>query len=346
MSEKSIQVQNISQKPTNITQKIYPSIQDFQISSNSEHYIFTTSDIKGKSFIVKDGQEIWKEYDDVSWVSMSPDGKSFAYVAEQNDKTFIVKDGQEIWKDYSNVSNPIFSLDSKHLAYKAYNSIDWIYDTFLLVKDGQEIWKEYDNVSDPIFSPDWKSFAYRAYLNDQIDWLAYNFLVKDGQEIWKEYKNTNTSLSADWPSFLFLTEGWIAYAILEPLKDNSFFIIGNKIVGQSFKNIEDFSVSKDGKHHIYFANNDWKGLIVMDEKVISDKYQIVSDPAISSDWMHFAFTACEWYRSDIKCFVVLDWKIVSEKYDKIESNIFSEDNTLYSIVDSNGSQSGFEIKIF
>ena len=84
----------------------------------------------------------------------------------------------------------------------------------------------------------------------------------------------------------------------------------------------------------------------MIEKVISDKYQIVSDPAISSDWMHFAFTACEWYRSDIKCFVVLDWKIVSEKYDKIESNIFSEDNTLYSIVDSNGSQSGFEIKIF
>ncbi len=44
----------------------------------------------GKSFIVKDGVEIGKEYDYVGFPTFSPDSKNFSYMAQKDGKSLLV----------------------------------------------------------------------------------------------------------------------------------------------------------------------------------------------------------------------------------------------------------------
>ena len=58
-----------------------------------------------------------QKYTYVSNLTYSPDGKSFAYIAQQDDKMFVVKDGVEGSKEYVILSKLTYSPDSRHFAY-------------------------------------------------------------------------------------------------------------------------------------------------------------------------------------------------------------------------------------
>jgi Tol biopolymer transport system component len=113
----------------------------------------------------------------VESLTVSPDGKHFAYVARRGGKWFVVVDGKE-GKEYDEIGEgtPIFSPDSKHFAYVARRGGRWF-----VVVDGKE-GKEYDGIGKGtlVFSPDSKHLAYEAMRGGK------SFVVVDGKE-GKEY---------------------------------------------------------------------------------------------------------------------------------------------------------------
>ena len=66
---------------------------------------------------MNDGSE-FQEYDYLSNLTYSPDGKSFAYMAKTGNQWMIIKDRSESQK-YDEVSGLTYSSDGKSFAYKA-----------------------------------------------------------------------------------------------------------------------------------------------------------------------------------------------------------------------------------
>jgi WD40 repeat protein len=109
-------------------------------------------------------------------IALSPDGKSFAYVAYEKGKWFIVLNGEELQKyDGIALGTPIFSPDGK-LFYGARLENKWF-----TVMDGEESADEYDEIGQDVsFSADGKHIVYSARRGNK--W----FVVLDGKA-GKEY---------------------------------------------------------------------------------------------------------------------------------------------------------------
>ena len=85
-----------------------------------------------QQFIVVDGQEGKRSYDEVSMPIFSPDSKRVAYQARSGNQKFVVVDGKE-GKAYDEINHLAFSPDSKYLAYVAYSG-----KKYTVVVDGTE----------------------------------------------------------------------------------------------------------------------------------------------------------------------------------------------------------------
>ncbi len=81
------------------------------------------STIKGKYFIVSDGVEIGKEYDNV--LSYAASGEKQAFVADVNTKRFVVYRGSEIGKEYDSVDPDSIDFYNGKLMFIAQKSGLW-----------------------------------------------------------------------------------------------------------------------------------------------------------------------------------------------------------------------------
>jgi hypothetical protein len=104
-------------------------------------------------------------------LSVSPNHRRVAYVAQAGKKLFVVVDGKE-GKLYDGIGEPgpIFSPDSQRVAYGAK-----VGDKWFVVVDGEEM-EPYDSLESLTFSPDSQQVAYGAKAGDK--WFA----VVDGKQ--------------------------------------------------------------------------------------------------------------------------------------------------------------------
>ena len=133
------------------------------------------------AYWVKAGQERWivcdgqagPHYARVGGYRFSPDGKRFAYTAQdETGNVFVVLDGKAL-KSYEKVGYMRFSPDSKRLAFTVKQG-----GTGMVVCDGKEGLR-YPDVFYPFFSPDGKSLAYWARSTD----YKKHFVIRDGKEV-------------------------------------------------------------------------------------------------------------------------------------------------------------------
>ena len=94
-------------------------------------YIVTKDD--GKQCIVLDGKEQEAEYEYISNLVFSADGKKLAYIAARDGKGFVVYDGKE-YKNYEPAGLLTISPDGKHFAYISQEGDN--YDERFVVIDG------------------------------------------------------------------------------------------------------------------------------------------------------------------------------------------------------------------
>ena len=106
-----------------------------------------------------------EEFDRVGSPLYSPDGKSIAYWAQDNEKTFMVRNGQRGKQcDAGSWRRPAWSPDGRTLAYVARR---WPKE--LLMVDGQER-GEFDEIRNLTFSPDGRKLAFGARVGRAIWW--------------------------------------------------------------------------------------------------------------------------------------------------------------------------------
>ncbi len=147
---------------------------------------------RGSYVIVINGEE-GPEYDRIKDISISPDGKRIAYLAEKNIPlppgdpayeeynmpygtisdvfTVAVIDGKEVEEDGEGsiqLNSVVFSPDSRHVAYFVYGEKNAI------ALDGQLLPNPYDKIlTAPEFSSDGKRLSYAALKGKEVWWVVH-----------------------------------------------------------------------------------------------------------------------------------------------------------------------------
>jgi len=117
-----------------------------------------------------DGHES-AQYDGLSALIFSPDGKRVAYVAIKGQKQMVVVDSQE-GTEYDGILGAIaFSPNGQRVAFSAMRG-----KKKLVVVDGRESPPEYDEIGEGslVFSPDGKRIAYTAARGNKWSVLLNN----------------------------------------------------------------------------------------------------------------------------------------------------------------------------
>jgi len=131
--------------------------------------------IRWKQVLVRDWDEVSDTFDSINWLQYSSDWKSYYFSWKQNSKIFHIKDGEEI--SWEGVQEFQFLPNSQSYVYIK-SLANW---KKVIVKDEVQITNEENGFSGLTFSPDWKSFSYFREVGDKY------VLVKDGVELWKRY---------------------------------------------------------------------------------------------------------------------------------------------------------------
>lgn len=126
-----------------------------------------------EAMVVVDGK-LHKSYNQVRWLTFSPNGKRLAYAAWKDGEAYIVVDGEK-QTAFSAVDLPVFSSDGKSFAYAAQVGDQWG-----MVRDKQ-IGELFEKVGRPLFSKK-GGLAYAA--------------MKNGR--WTVVVDNKTSVSFDW----------------------------------------------------------------------------------------------------------------------------------------------------
>ncbi|MCX7702480.1 MAG: hypothetical protein N2234_00030 [Planctomycetota bacterium] len=97
----------------------------FVVAPDLRHVAYVVRATDGKLYVVVDGKE-GKRYDDLAFLTFSPDGKRFAYAAKEGDKWLVVIDGKEE-KKYNGIGEGTiaFSPNSDTVAYAAITDTGW-----------------------------------------------------------------------------------------------------------------------------------------------------------------------------------------------------------------------------
>jgi Tol biopolymer transport system component len=272
-----------------------------------------------------DGKE-GKEYEQVSNVMFSADGKRWAHAAQTGEKQFFVIDGEEN-KSYDKVAAFAFSQDSRRVAYTVMQDKKvWI------IVDGQQVGPAED-ISAPYFSPDGNRLIYTMVRDkrstivvDGKDGSTYDHIYAatirfspDSKRLAFIAKN-----KADEKGLLILNIDGLETSGYDNIVSESFMFSpdskrtafqaarfkerGHKVVmvvdgvaGQEYDEIRQAQFSPDGKSMVYLARRDNRVVVVVNGQETAG-YDAAAELKFSPEGNRLAYVG----QTGTKSFLVVD----------------------------------------
>ena len=218
--------------------------------------------IRWKQVLVRDWDEISDTFDSINWLQYSSDWKSYYFTWKQNSKIFHIKDGEKI--SWEGVQGFQFLPNSQSYVYIK-SLANW---KKVIVKDEVQITDEQNGFSGLTFSPDWKSFSYFKEVGGKY------ILVKDGVELWKRYLRVQNIHYANDGSLYYLA----ANSYHSKTRDTKKVMVrdGVELIPEYLNNteypvynyIDRVIYSPDGKGFMYQMDMGDEWLLIKDNKEI------------------------------------------------------------------------------
>ncbi len=318
--------------------KKYDKVSNFLYSPDWKSYTYLVSN-NGKSYYVKDWNELWKEYDNTFNITYSPDWKSYAYVAEKEGKEFLIKDWKQIWDKYEEIYWFNYWLSWNKIVYLALNN-----NKYHIIKDWIETEDKYDSIKTKfIFSPDWKSYAYIWSSN----WKTY--IYKDWIKLEELNIPVNVEMTSVWyPEFILpysfeFSKVWTGFTYV--IKDEFFgeYIFKNWEKSEKYDYIYKVIYSKEQKNVDFIYKNkdriyiieDWiKKDISLENKTIiyyrkktndADLYYYILNSEVDYENSYYfklsKDSSSYWFiaEKEWKSFIINDWIILWDEYNLVSS---------------------------
>jgi hypothetical protein len=187
----------------------------------------------GKESVRLNGKQQGKVYDEVKYLTFSPDDAHFAFFGKRDSSWIFVLDGQEHSQRYKKITSPSFQPKGNSYSY-----CGCVEKKCQLVVDGAETGADYEDVSFTKYSRDGKRLAF--FGKRQKKWIA----VVEGKEL-------DPPLDEFWGSaWGFSRNGEKFYAAGFIKGTNWTYVVDGK-AGPGFGVISRLSFSADGGHYAY-----------------------------------------------------------------------------------------------
>lgn len=227
----------------------------------------------GKPFTVVDGKK-GAEYDDISELSFSPDGKTFAFWASDKKERFVVI-GDQRREAYDREpggtnSEVVWSPDGKSYAYSVSRG-----KKQMVVLNGKA-GRPFDEISTPFFAPDGKTLCYYS----RTDSGSYTFVMGEVEVSSPSESVSSVTFSPDGKSY--------AYAACS---DGKFAVVVGGKRGISYGTcVIRLQYSPDGRAVAYVGSRDSKEHVIVGEKEYGP-FDRVKMLTFSPDGKKLAFAA-------------------------------------------------------
>jgi len=240
-----------------------------------------------------------EDFDAVSKIGFTPDGKTLVYVAEREKKTYVVI-GSRTFGPYDSVGSDgiiawypiVFASNGTHVAFRA--SID---HKEFMVLDGKSQ-EPFECVDHPVFSPDGAHFAYAANRGGAYTNSVYRVsggkwcIVIDGKK-GEEFESVATLTDVGLPSLspTFSPDGSrTAYVAREGHK---FFLVVDGRHEKPFDFVFRPTFSPDSLHVEFVASEGDQLVSIRDGKRLTDGGSPLAGVVYSSDGAHWATTTSD-----------------------------------------------------
>ncbi len=252
--------------------KDYDAIGMLTFSPDGKRFAYAAY-IKGKAFLVIDGEKSKKSYDEIDFLTFSPDGKRLAYVAKEKNKMFVVVDGVE-GKRYQGIRQPVFSSQGNKIAYPAAISLGYTSPRQWVAVVNEKENLSYEEIFNVALSPDGKRLTLSVKEREKM------FVVVDGVK-GKIYD------WADWPTFS--PDGKrLAYVAKEK---NKMFVVVDGVEGKRYDSVYQPVFSSNGKNIAYISKENGKTFLIVNSREIKTKYQYLDNLTFSPEGKKIAYQA-------------------------------------------------------
>jgi WD40 repeat protein len=246
--------------------KYYDYVGGLMFSQDSQHYMYFATDNK-RGIIVKNDIEI-AESNDLESAVFSPDLSRIACIYKEGDKKYVVVDGKQ-GKQYDNITELKFSPNGKRFAYAAWSGGIQTIGTMFAVIDGKEQ-KNYRWVMDITFSPDGERVAYSAGIKEEvwehcivvdgIEGKKYQIKVPD-----PNFGMSPPIFSPDSKHFGYAVEmGNESWMVVDEIEGKHYDKIRKETMGGWDKWDKSFTFGPDGKIAYWAAKKGYGWMVVVD----------------------------------------------------------------------------------
>lgn len=252
------------------------------------------------TWIINDNWKTIDWYSDSHSLTVNPNNKSYAFIAEKNNKSFVI-DNYNKWNEYNSVSDLVFNADWTKLAYIAKKN-----NQYLIVENWIE-WNRYDTVWVPQYSKDWKLLMYIAKKCEHtfavINWKE--------EEKYEEIANFDFLNSFD-GNYYYLWKKWWKWNYIRNWKVVNMFpiLLGKKYKEVSYPHFYNYIPAEWDEFYRKIDKTKWK-LYVPKENTYTNKnyswdkiiYKNLEDLILNIEY--------EWYQN-----LIINW-IEWKKYTRI-----------------------------